>query len=143
VVWQYTAGRAGCYLLHSAGLPPARDRRRMKTKQPRKEVTEVMRMQNVKRLADVRRVLLIAVVLSIVWAAMGTAIHAAQGPPADKRSGEQITVLDPFSLRIIVVSNSPPGPRSISGAAAVEAIPKPPIRIPDRPLVRSAFRPSL
>jgi hypothetical protein len=100
-----------------------------------------MRAQKVKRSADLGRALLIGIVLSIVWAAVGTAMYAAQGDPAGKPPGEQMTILDPFSLKVIAVSETPPGPGSVPGAAVVEVTPRPPIRIPDRPLVRSVFRP--
>jgi len=100
-----------------------------------------MYAQKMKRLADLRRALLIGIVLTIVWAAVGTVMYAAQGEPAGKPRNEQMTILDPFSLKIIAVSNTPQGPSSVHGAAVVAVTPTPPIRIPDRPLLRSVFRP--
>ena len=100
-----------------------------------------MRAQKMKRLADLRRALLVGIVLSTMWAAVGMAMYAAQGGPAGKPHGEQATILDPFSLETIVVSDMPPGQGSIHGKPAVPVTPTPPIHIPDRPLLRSVFRP--
>lgn len=100
-----------------------------------------MRAQKVKRSADPGRALLIGIVLSIVWAGVGAAMHAAEGEPAGKPPGEQMTILDPFSLKTIVASETPRGSGSVPGAAVGEITPRSPIRIPDRPLMRSVFRP--
>jgi len=84
-----------------------------------------------------RNIVLAVVVLAVLAAALGPAAWAAD--PEGKSSGKQ-ELLDPFSLRVLVLDDNATG-----GSALVvtpDRLTRLAIRIPERPALRSAFRPT-
>ncbi len=82
-----------------------------------------------RRVVLTRKMVLIGVVLSSLLAMASSRAFAA--------SGQERKLLDPFSLRTTVLTATQPagaGSKFTSGK-------RPPIRIPERPPARSAFRP--
>ncbi len=83
-----------------------------------------------------RDVIVAVVVLVVVAGVFGPAAFAAKTD--GKASGKQ-QLLDPFSLRVLVLDDDADGGRALKVTAA--DLTRQAIRIPERPPLRSAFRP--
>jgi len=85
-----------------------------------------------------------ALVGGMLCAAMvvGSAAYAGRDQGTEEALAGGVTMIDPFALRIIVLSEMPPIPEVEGLPASVELHLEQTIRIPDRPLVRSVFKPS-
>lgn len=78
-----------------------------------------------------KKVIVVLLILAVLGTAIGSAAMAA--PKVSKNSSKtELTMLDPFTLRTLKVTN----PRAIEAQLT-----RRPIRIPARPQARSAFRP--
>jgi uncharacterized protein (DUF58 family) len=102
-----------------------------------------MREKKMKRWGNATGFLLAAVVLYVVLAAVGSTGYAAPAPKAAASISERAaTVLDPFALRIVTVSNSQPGVKATAlSVSFARPAHRHPVRIPVRPPRRSEFRP--
>lgn len=106
-----------------------------------------MNKRKTKTWAGVRNVGLVLVVLCIVLAATSSAV-AAPSESTTQTSVRPMTVLDPFSLKVVAVSGNPSTkPSTTVKAVGSTASDKPTgrlsIRIPPRLPARSAFNPVL
>jgi hypothetical protein len=81
---------------------------------------------------ELRKVIVVLLVLGILGGVIGSAALAAP-KASEKTSKTELTLLDPFTLRTVTVTNA----RVSTTALARRAI-----RIPVRPQSRSAFRPN-
>jgi len=98
-----------------------------------------------KRRRSVRGILLIVAATSIVLAATHSVAYAAPEPKA-VASVRPVTILDPFTLSTLTVSNPQAVVKPAAAAASVVFVRpgrRPVVHIPARPPVRSAFRPTL
>ena len=77
-----------------------------------------------------RKVIMVLLVLGFVAGVVGSSLAAPK--PAGRSSKVEQTLLDPFTLRIVSLSNVSVSERMLTRRA---------IRIPMRPACRSAFRP--
>lgn len=98
-----------------------------------------MIQKKMRRLAN-REVVLLALIVCVVLAIVGSTVYAAPQPKG--ATGSQ-TVLDPFTLRVVIVSGTQPVIRVTSSGMFARASGRLVIRTPTRPPLRSAYRPVL
>ena len=87
---------------------------------------------------QMRNVVLVAVLLSILLAALGSVAFAAPVSSTTKSSQRGLVFFDPFRIRTILVAAELD---DIGVQSIVVSELRPPIRLPLRPPLRSAFRP--
>jgi len=99
-------------------------------------------MRREKRRRHPCNVPLMAGILCVALAVVSSTVYAAFGQAGEKSAGP-VTMIDPFALKIILVSEvpTPPGPDGKGPPGFGDMPPGPLIRIPDRPPVRSIFKP--
>jgi len=97
------------------------------------------------RWENMRGFLLAATGLCITLVAASSIGYGSPAPKAAASGLERpVTVLDPFTLRMVAISN--PGPEVKAAAPSVSFVRlgrRDPVRIPVRPPLRSPFRPDL
>ncbi len=86
--------------------------------------------------------LALAGILCGVVLAVGSAVYAGFEQPADGISSGSMTMLDPFTLEVISISQTSSSLQGASFSSSVEVHLGDTIVIPDRPVVRSVFQPS-
>jgi hypothetical protein len=102
-------------------------------------VVKIMRTEKVKL-----RVRGLTLVGGVLCAAMvvASAAYAGREPRVEGVLAGGLTMIDPFALQVIVLPEMPPLSEVEDFPASMELHLEQTIRIPDRPLVRSVFKPS-
>jgi hypothetical protein len=104
-----------------------------------KGVAEVMKTEQVKHCAG--GMMLAGGVLCVAIIVAGSTVRGGTGLPTWQDTARRVTMIDPFELRIVWVSQSPSSPGDNDRLRSSAGSEGPLIRIPDRPVVRSVFKP--
>ena len=87
-------------------------------------------------------IMLMAGVVLVATVVVGFAASTGPRPTPKDLPAESVPMIDPFTLKILWVSQTPPSPEGKEPPESVAVDMGGTIRIPDRPVVRSVFKPS-
>jgi len=88
------------------------------------------------------KVVVLAVIVCVVLAILGSTVYAAPQPKGATGS-QAVVMLHPFTLQVVMVSSTQPVIRAAGSGVFARASGRLVIRTPRRPPVRSAYRPFL
>ena len=91
---------------------------------------------------SIKATVLSALVLVVAAGVLCSVGLAAEAQSAAETSAVQATMLDPFALRMVTLTDASTSSQAAALAARLASVTWRPVRIPSRPPERSAFRPA-